>query len=229
MEVRFIFKSSSGKPRTHAKRLPILVGRSDAGDVKLRIPKDSVSRRHCEFVLDDAGRVCVRDLESTNGTFLEGRQLEPRVATPVPSGGVVKLGNVGFRVEYAAAKPGGSPHDSDTIPIDAAGEPLPAEPILEAEELEPLEPTVPVASGAAPAESAEPVAGLFVSPDEQAEVLPDASHEIAVEEPTAEGDFGFLAAEDDAPAAAAGDWPAAAEEPAAEGDKNLDDFFKGLS
>lgn len=88
---------------------------------------------------------------------------------------------------------------------------------------------MPVASGAEPAELAEPVAGLFASPDEQAEVLPEASHEIAVEEPTAAGDFGFLAAEDDAPAAAAGDWPAAAEEPAAEGDKNLDDFFKGLS
>lgn len=235
MEVRFIFKSTSGKPRTHSKRLPILVGRSDAGDVKLRIPKDAVSRRHCEFVLDEQGRVCVRDLESTNGTFLEGRQLDPRVATPVPSGSILKLGNVGFRVEYAVAKPGGSPHDSDTIPIDAASEPLPPEPILEADELEPVEPTVPVGTRR---ESAEPAGGPDASPGAVAELLPEAMEDSAGEdsagqenaavEPAAEGDFGFLA-ENDAPAAAADDWPVADDEAAGGGDQNLDDFFKGLS
>ena len=64
MEVRFVFKNaSSGKPRSHSKRLPILIGRSDSTEIKLRIPTDSVSRRHCEFFLDESGRVCVRDLE----------------------------------------------------------------------------------------------------------------------------------------------------------------------
>jgi pSer/pThr/pTyr-binding forkhead associated (FHA) protein len=221
MELRFSFKSSSGKPRTHSKRLPILVGRSDAGDVKLRIPRDSVSRRHCEFVLDEDGRVCVRDLESTNGTFLEGRQLEPRVATPVPSGSMITLGNVGFRVDYAVAKRGGSPHDSDTLPIDAASEPPPAEPVVEAEE---LEPTVPVASAATP----EPVVEPVVEPGDPADALPETLHDIAAAEPATEGDFGFLA-DGDAPAADAGEWPLAGEEPAAGEDQNLDDFFKGLS
>jgi pSer/pThr/pTyr-binding forkhead associated (FHA) protein len=124
MELRFVFKSSSGKPRIHSKRLPVIVGRSDAPDVKLRIPKDSISRRHCEFFLDDEGQVCVRDLESTNGTFLDGRQLEPRVAVALRSGCVITLGDVGFRVEYeveGAAKP---THDSDTLPIEAAAAPV---------------------------------------------------------------------------------------------------------
>jgi pSer/pThr/pTyr-binding forkhead associated (FHA) protein len=217
MEVRFVFKSSSGKPRVHAKRLPILVGRSDASDVKLRIPKDSVSRRHCEFVLNEAGQVCVRDLESTNGTFVAERQLEPRVATPVPSGCLIKLGNVSFRVEYAAGSPEGSPHDSDTIPIDAAAEPPALEPAHDAEELEPVDPTLQAS------QSMSPPTGSSAAPAEVPRDLPAA-------EPAAEADFGFLAAsEPEADAEVKGAWPMADEEPTAGGDQNLDDFFKGLS
>jgi len=122
MEVRFIFKSSSGKRQTHAKRLPVLLGRSDSGEVKLRIDRDSVSRRHCEFTAAEDGTVEVRDLESTNGTFLDGRKLQPRVATPVPSGAVMKVGDLSFRVEYSVGEPTRSQggHDSETIPIEAA-------------------------------------------------------------------------------------------------------------
>jgi predicted component of type VI protein secretion system len=140
MELRFIFKSSSGKPRLHAKRLPVLVGRSDAPDIKLRIPKDSISRRHCEFFLDDQGQVCLWDLESTNGTFLDGRQLEPRVATPVPSGRMIKLGDVGFRVEYEVGAAGAPVRDSDTIPSEAAVAPVDVEGLESAAGVAPTEP-----------------------------------------------------------------------------------------
>jgi len=156
MELRFVFKSSSGESLTHFKRLPVIIGRSDAGDVKLRIAKDAVSRRHCEFSLDDQGRVCVTDLESTNGTFLEGRRLEPRVPAPVSSGSTCRLGNVGFRVEYGGA----TVHESETVPIapsappaDLAGEePAAPEPTLEVAPTAPLGEVVPTAqepSGAA--------------------------------------------------------------------------------
>lgn len=140
MELRFVFKSSSGKPRIHSKRVPVLVGRSDAPDIKLRIPKDSISRRHCEFFLDDQGQVCIRDLESTNGTFLDGRQLEPRVATPVPSGRMIKLGDVGFRVEYEAGAASALAQDSDTIPSEAAIAPVDVEGLGSTAGLAPTEP-----------------------------------------------------------------------------------------
>jgi len=205
MDVRFVFKASSG-PRVHSKSLPVLVGRSDAPDIKLRIPKDSVSRRHCEFFRNEAGQVCIRDLESTNGTFLDGRQLEPRVATPVSSGSSVKLGNVGFRVEYqigaAAAR---SPHDSDTIPIDAA---------TAAGDVEDLEPVGP-----------EPVAA--VAPTEPLEPLEPGTPAIASEEPAAAGDFNFLAGAEE-PAEAADAWPAADDASPGGGDGDLEDFLKGL-
>lgn len=212
MDVRFVFRSSQGKPKVHSKRLPVLIGRSDASDIKLRIPKDSVSRRHCEFFRDEEGRVCIRDLESTNGTFVDGRQLKPRVATPVSSGSSVRLGNVGFRVEYQVGPTARSPHDSDTIPIDAA------ELANEVEDLEPvgLEPTThhDVQADATP-EADEP------------ESLELAAPTAAEAEPPAEGDFGFLAAADEAPAEAAGGWPQGDDAPAG-GDENLDDFLKGL-
>jgi predicted component of type VI protein secretion system len=199
MEVRFVFNSSSGKPRIHSKRLPVLIGRSDAGEIKLRIPKDSVSRRHCEFVLDDAGRVCVRDLESTNGTFLDGRQIAPRVAAPVSSGCTVKLGNVGFRVEYQVGPAVPSVHDSDTIPIEAATGPV---------DVEELEPTPPEPPGGVPA--TEPL----VSP-------------MDAEPQPAAGDFGFLAAAEPDAAPSDGAWPTA-EDASPGGDADLNDFLKGL-
>jgi predicted component of type VI protein secretion system len=148
MQVRIVYKSSSGKPpRTHSRGLPLIVGRSDADEIKLRIPRDSVSRRHCELFLDEqTGQVCIRDLESTNGTYVDGRQLKARVATPVSSGSTVKLGNVAFIVEYQLGSVGRSAHDSDTIPIDeatAAGE---------FEELEPVGPE-PAAGVAPPSRS----------------------------------------------------------------------------
>lgn len=211
MDVRFVFDSSSGKPKVHAKRLPVLIGRSDGEDIKLRISKDSISRRHCEFFRDDEGRVCVRDLESTNGTFLDGRQLKPRVATPVSSGAVIKLGNIRFRVEYQVGPATRSPHDSDTIPIDSAtpaGE-------LDDMELEPVGPESEApAAGPAPTEPIEPDEPLLAAE--------------ADAEPAAEGDFGFLADGAPEPEPTAEAWPQADDAPAAGGDGDLDDFLKGL-
>jgi predicted component of type VI protein secretion system len=219
MQVRFVFKSSSGKPpRTHSRGLPVIVGRSDADEIKLRIPRDSVSRRHCELFLDEqTGQVCIRDLESTNGTYVDGRQLKVRVATPVSSGSTVKLGNVAFIVEYQLGSVGRSAHDSDTIPIDeatAAGE---------FEELEPVGPEP--AAGVAPTEPVDATKQIDAAVAED-DAAPAA--EIVAAEPVAEGDFAFLAAADDDAAPASGAWPTDDDTPAAKEDASLDDFLKGL-
>lgn len=215
MEVRFLFKSTSGKPRVHTKRLPVVVGRSDSADVKLRIPADSVSRRHCEFFLDEAGTVCLRDLGSTNGTLLNGKPLEPKVAMPVTAKSAVKLGTVSFRIDFSASG-GQHDHDSDTIPIEAA-EPPPAataatEPLPPGAALDAIEPLEPAGEELAPA---------------TAETNADSGDEPAADAPAAEG-FGFLDAAGGEADADESQWPVADEAPAAD-DKGLDDFFKGLS
>ena len=117
MEVRFVVLSSSGQDRVVPMRLPVLVGRGD--EARFRLQKDSVSRRHCEFfVKDDV--VHVRDLGSTNGTLLGREQIPASVATVVPSGTVMNVGGVAFRVEYdSAAAPSTAqpPAEHDTLPL----------------------------------------------------------------------------------------------------------------
>lgn len=215
MEIRFLFKSSSGKARVHVKRLPVVVGRSDADDIKLRIPADTVSRRHCEFFLDESGTVCIRDLRSANGTRLDGKQLEPDAAVPVSSGSTVKLGTVAFRVEY---KPAGADqdHDSDTIPIESAEPP----PVAVNDPTEPL----PRAAGGDDVAVLEPELDPAPEPTGLSNAPPRAASP-----PAAAAEFAFLG--DQAAAADADEdpqWPAGDESPAAD-DEGLDKFFKGLS
>jgi pSer/pThr/pTyr-binding forkhead associated (FHA) protein len=133
MEIRFIFKSSSGKPRVHRKRLPVTIGRCSSDEVRLRIPIDSVSRKHCEFFLDEGGSVSVRDLGSTNGTLLNGEPIDADVAVVVAPGSSVKVGTVVFRVEFNPSK---HDPDGDTVSVSAAFKPEP----VDKAPTEPLEP-----------------------------------------------------------------------------------------
>jgi len=82
-------------------RLPLLVGRG--AEAKFRIQHEQVSRRHCEFFAGD-DVVYVRDLGSTNGTFLAGEQIPTSARTPVPCGAMVRVGKLAFVVEYSQAK-----------------------------------------------------------------------------------------------------------------------------
>lgn len=133
MEIRFVFKSSSGKPRVHRKRLPVTIGRCASEEVRLRIPIDSVSRKHCEFFLDEGGTVCVRDLRSTNGTLLNGEPIEAASPVVVSPGSSVKVGTVVFRVEFNPSK-----HDPDGDTVSVSQAIMPGS--IEKPPTEPLEP-----------------------------------------------------------------------------------------
>lgn len=52
----------------------MLVGRSDRA--QLRLDEDGVSRNHAKIVIFDDGRPQLVDLESTNGTFVNGRSVD---------------------------------------------------------------------------------------------------------------------------------------------------------
>lgn len=49
-------------------KLPLVIGR--AAEARLRIPVDSVSRQHCELSVNDDEELVIRDLKSSNGTFV---------------------------------------------------------------------------------------------------------------------------------------------------------------
>ena len=73
-------------------RLPVVrIGRAAGNDVV--IPDDSVSVNHALLEFErDAWRIT--DLESTNGTYVEGVRLAPQVPTPLGYGSSVRFGGI---------------------------------------------------------------------------------------------------------------------------------------
>ena len=69
------------------------IGRSQ--DCDLPIPHPTVSGLHCEIVLGDEG-VTIRDMESTNGTFVDGMRVREAALS---SGQTLRLGDVELLVE----------------------------------------------------------------------------------------------------------------------------------
>jgi predicted component of type VI protein secretion system len=245
MNVRFVVIAPESKKGTFSIRLPIVVGRSE--EVKFRIQQDRVSRKHCEFFGQD-GVVFLRDLGSTNGTFLDDEQVPASGKTPIDSGAVVRVGGLAFRVEYdmpagmqttAVGEPKAKTSD-DTIGLTQGGD------------SEPLHVEHATDTYAAAAATDGEDAGEAMFQEEVAEE--PASEEAAAEQPPAEeavapaeptpGEsssehpkkqgkgFDFLSAgtPSEESAADAPQWPAgsddAAEAPA--DDEKLGDFFKGL-
>jgi len=100
VNVRLVVVRPETKRQTFSVRLPILIGRSE--EAKFRIQQDRVSRKHCELFEHD-GRVYLRDLGSTNGTFLEGAVIDTSSRHPLEPGATVKVGSLEFRIEFEPA------------------------------------------------------------------------------------------------------------------------------
>lgn len=76
----------------------VRIGRSADADVPLDDP--DVSRLHCAVTLSADGRITVVDLDSTNGTTLDGRPLDERPVRLAP-GALLRLGESALRVVTA--------------------------------------------------------------------------------------------------------------------------------
>lgn len=81
---------------------PVTVGRCPTAEIT--IDDVSISRRHCQFMLDPYGSLMVRDLGSKNGVFVDQRKVDKAIVRP---GDVVRLGMVALRAELTeeASKP----------------------------------------------------------------------------------------------------------------------------
>ena len=73
------------------------IGRNPTND--FRVPEASVSSFHCEISLEGK-TVSVRDLGSTNGTFVSGLRIRESILT---TGQILKLGSAEFRLEETNA------------------------------------------------------------------------------------------------------------------------------
>ena len=83
----FIFRIVPGNIKT--------IGRAPRADFVVDAPL--VSRLHCRLTLQDDG-VLVEDLESTNGTFVNGRRVRKGL---LASGDMLRVGRMEFAVRKA--------------------------------------------------------------------------------------------------------------------------------
>lgn len=74
--------------------LPVTVGKL-AGSVDMVINEQSISRRHVKFSREN-GKVCMKDLNSTNGTFKNGMRLLPNASEILEPGDEIRLGKLKF-------------------------------------------------------------------------------------------------------------------------------------
>src|SRR5690606_15948672 len=92
---------------------------------------DLVSRHHCVFKMDEY-TVRVRDLGSTNGTFVNGERLRGEVM--LNTGDKVRVGTLEFEVVIGegAAVPAGE-GETDQAPATLEGEPDTSQTIMQAD------------------------------------------------------------------------------------------------
>ena len=245
MVVRFHVVSPVEKKRTFTVRLPILLGRGQ--EAKFRIQHDLVSRKHCEF-FERQGQVYLRDLGSTNGTFLNDEQVPVSSKTVVPPGGIVRVGGLSFAVEYqpptVADAPAADQNDrhpegsgAEESRVEGNDESLSDEQpdfqVVHEEEESPAAPAVVAFSE----QSSAVEVGSADAADDAADTdevrPPEPAHEPAdepVAPPTQPEGFDFLTGESaptsstDAPQWPVGDAPVAD----VSDDDQLNSFFKGL-
>ena len=87
----------------NAKLIELKLGANRIGrhpDNEFTIDHSTISSVHCEMVLKDSG-VFLRDLESTNGTYVNGEKIREIQLAP---GQIVRLGDVELIVESTDAK-----------------------------------------------------------------------------------------------------------------------------
>ncbi len=96
MEICFLegyFTSGHVYSKVAVNHLPFLIGRMP--DSGLPIDADTISRHHAEISCCD-GQLCIKDLNSTNGTFLNDSKITQSM--PIEDGDIVRLGDVELRV-----------------------------------------------------------------------------------------------------------------------------------
>ncbi len=113
--------SEGGEQIIQITRTPFQIGRAQPSD--LQLPGQRVSRQHIRLLFED-DRVSLVDLNSSNGTTLEGTRLPPNQPQPLEYGQRFMVGGYTMWLEAVAAPP-----PDVTVPIIQLPEPeVPLEP-----------------------------------------------------------------------------------------------------
>ena len=85
------------------------VGRVE--DNAFQVPEASVSSHHCEILLR-GDQVIVKDLDSTNGSYINGQKVSE---SPLKSGQILRLGQLEMRLETADSKEASKKQDRTMV------------------------------------------------------------------------------------------------------------------
>lgn len=92
--------------------LPVVIGRCPSSGIQLDDP--SISRRHCQIMLNPHGALSLRDMGSTNGVFVDNARVKKATLQP---GAKVRIGLLTLRVELTeeptTAQSQSNAHDMD--------------------------------------------------------------------------------------------------------------------
>jgi predicted component of type VI protein secretion system len=111
MQISLMMVTADGKSKeAQVKGLPATIGREEG--CKLRVPVANVSRKHCELYESD-DELLVRDLGSSNGTYVNGAKIKQTELAP---GDVLTVGPVVFVVRID-----GFPREVDAAEAFAVG------------------------------------------------------------------------------------------------------------
>ncbi len=98
MKVRLELAHKKAKVKKVLLKSDTVIGRST--ECGLRIASNEVSRQHCKICIGEDG-VTVRDLGSSNGTFVNGYQLEPETDYEIAPDSELSLGGIKFFVRFS--------------------------------------------------------------------------------------------------------------------------------
>lgn len=99
---------------------PLIIGRKPEADI--RIPLGEVSRAHCE-VRVQGGKILVRDLGSSNGTYVNDQKV---TEAALKAGDQMRVGPVQFTVQVDGKPERISPPPAPAAPASAASKPAAA-------------------------------------------------------------------------------------------------------
>ncbi|GEM_PF-853945 len=74
-------------------------GRGGSGCDQVIDGDEYISRRHFAICLEADGTLSITDLDSTNGTLVDGKELEPRVSYPLAPGVEIKVGKTTLTIK----------------------------------------------------------------------------------------------------------------------------------
>ncbi len=123
METSLILvRPGSQKREVPLNRARSVIGRRD--DCQIRIPLNSVSRQHCELVRD-GDRLSVRDLGSSNGTYVNQKKVVEQVLNAGdllavgPCVFVVRIGGKPAEIDPNSGMLGAAPTSGERTPSQA--------------------------------------------------------------------------------------------------------------